>query len=72
MIFLTDVSLVQAKASEPKRLQALTEGQVVSTYGMGVAPTVFDRLSASHSAVLISTVGISTLFLRFYVDSFMR
>eukprot|EP00884_Botryococcus_braunii_P004638 jgi/Botrbrau1/14175/Bobra.182_3s0112.2 len=47
---------------DPKRLQALSEGQVVSTYGMGVAPTVFDRLSASRSAILISSVGITTLF----------
>jgi hypothetical protein len=60
------------QASQTKRAVVCTENQVVTAYGMGVAPTVFDRLSAVRSAFLISTIGCSTLFLRYYVDYFME
>ncbi len=38
---------------------------------MQVAPTVFDRTSATWSALTISAIGGATLFLRYYIDYFV-
>ncbi len=40
-------------------------------HGTQVAPTVFDRTSATASAALIGAFGGATLVLRYYIDYFM-